>query len=207
MPHQNWTLPTRILHLGLVFTVSAQLFISLIMEEPGEGYGGFGQFAFSAHEMIGLVALIIVVLHWTWSFFNGKPEGIQHLLPWNAAARQRILSELKGILNGNLPTMDKHGGLIGLIHGLGLLAVTGVAITGGILYLILPEIGEAGWIAKTYEEIHEFFAVLVWTYWIGHGGMAILHHVNGDKHIKKMFKIFPKIYPLRKRSIDSNSRT
>ena len=203
MQQKKWSLPTRILHLGLALTVSAQLFISLIMEEPEEGHVGIGQLAFSAHEVIGLMALLIVLLHWAWSYFNAQPEGIKHLFPWDSVARGKILTELKGIFNGNLPAMNKYGGLVGLIHGLGFLAVTGVAITGGVLYLIFPDVGGAGWVAKVFEEIHESFAVLVWTYWIGHGGMAILHHVNGGEQIANMFKLFPKILPIQKQTTNT----
>jgi len=187
MQHKKWSLPTRILHLGLVLTVSAQLFISLIMEEPDEVSSGISHLAFNAHEIIGLFALLIVFLHWGWSVFTPSSEGTKHLLPWTGTARDQVLNDLKRVFRGKFPSLNKHGGLIGLIHGLGLLAVTGIAATGGVLYFIYPETGEPGWIAEAYTEIHEFLATLVWIYWIGHVGMAILHEVNGRRQIVNMF--------------------
>jgi len=189
MQQQKWSLPTRILHLGLVLTISAQLFISLIMEEPNETSSGIAHLAFNAHEVIGLVALLIVLSHWVWSVFNQSSEGIKHLFPWKGDALRQVQDDLKAIRHGNFPSTSKHGGLIGLIHGLGLLAVTGIAITGGVLFLIFPETGEPGWIADAFAETHELFATLVWTYWIGHGGMAILHRVNGHELLRNMFSL------------------
>jgi cytochrome b561 len=189
MKTNNWSLPTRLLHLGMVLTISFQLFISLIMAEPDHNGSELGRLAFEAHEIVGLTALTIVLLHWIWSLssqFKGE-GGINHLFPWFGHARQTVIRDINDLLKGKFPQSGNKGGLAGLIHGLGLLAVSGIAITGGLLFVLFPETGKPGMVTETFAELHEGLATLVWTYWIGHGGIAILHHIIGHDTLKNMF--------------------
>ncbi len=187
MVNKNWSLATRFLHVGLVLTVTLQLFISLVMTEPGDDGSAFGKLLFEAHEIIGLTALLIVISHWVWSLSNQVDGGLKHLFPWRGDAWKDVVDDVKGLMDIKLPEGGMRGGLPGLIHGLGLLAVTGIAMTGGMLWLLLPEVGEPGMIAEVFKEFHEGFATLVWTYWIGHGGIAMAHHFSGHDYVKKMF--------------------
>lgn len=197
MNTQNWSLATRLLHIGMVLSVSFQLFISLVMVEPDHKGGALGRLAFEAHEFVGLAALIIVLLHWVWSISNQVDGGLRNLFPWFGDSRQQVINEAKAVLKGELPEGGNRGGLVGLIHGLGFLAVTGVALTGGVLFVLFPESGEPGVIAEAFAELHEGIATLVWTYWLGHGGMAIIHHVMGHDNVKKMFD-----FRFTKKSVD-----
>lgn len=187
MKAQNWSLVTRLLHVGMVLSVSFQLFISLVMVEPDHKGGALGRLAFESHEIVGLAALTIVLLHWAWSIFNQVDGGLRNLFPWFGNSRQQVVNEARAVLKGKLPEGGNRGGLVGLIHGLGLLAVTGVVLTGGALFVLFPENGEPGVIAEAIAELHEGVAALVWTYWLGHGGMAIIHHAMGQDNVKKMF--------------------
>ena len=170
----NWSLATRFLHLGLA--------------GPGDQAGKFGHMAFEAHEMVGLMALAIVLMHWLWSIFNHANGELRHLFPWNKSGRQKIMSELVSLRHGDMPQGGKHGGIAGLIHGLGLLAVTGIAITGGLLFVFYPETGKPDFIAAAFKESHEVLAGFVWAYWIGHGGIAIFHQILGHDYLKNMFR-------------------
>jgi len=188
MKNTTWSLPTKWLHLGLVLTVTLQLLISLVMVAPDHQGGQWGKMAFELHEIVGLTALGIVVLHWIWSIMEHvKGGGLGHLFPWRADARQQVINELKGLRHGKLPAGGKRGGLSGFIHGLGLLVVTAIAITGGFLFILFPETGEPGVLAEGFAELHEALASLVWAYWLGHGGMAMLHHFSGHDEVKNMF--------------------
>ena len=189
MKTNNWSLQTKFLHIGLVLTVSAQLLISLVMTAPDDTGNAVSRAAFEMHEIVGLTALVIVLLHWGWTVFSQADGGLEHLFPVSKQARQELIDDVKGLKKGKLPETGKKGGLIGLVHGLGLLAVTGIAITGGALFILFPETGEPGALAEAFAEVHEGFATLVWTYWIGHGGMAIMHHLNGDELLKNMFTL------------------
>lgn len=187
MSANSWSLNTRFLHLGLVATVTAQLLISLVMVAPDHKGPLLGKLAFEAHEVIGLAALGIVLMHWFWSIFSHADGGLRHLFPWQKKARQGVMHDIKTLIGGKFPAPGNKGGLVGFIHGLGLLAVTGTAITGGALFVLFPEAGEPGPLAETFAGLHEWIATFVWAYWIGHGGIAVLHHMKGHKVLRNMF--------------------
>ena len=186
----NWSLPTRLLHIGMVATVSAQLALSLVMEPPDEeNISALASAAFEGHEVIGMAALAIVLAHWLWTLFNYADGGLGHLFPWFGEARAEVVREAKALLGGALPKGGVRGGLPGFIHGLGLLIVTGMAITGGILFFIMPESGEFTGVVELVAESHEVIATLVWLYWGGHGATALIHHFQGDSVLKDMFRL------------------
>ncbi len=186
----NWSQPTRLLHLGLVITVTAQLGISLVMAPPDEEQAStLGAAAFEAHEILGMSALVIVLLHWLWTVVKQADGGVANLFPWFGKARGQVISEVKALLSGDLPKVGTRGGLPGFIHGLGFLAVSGMAITGGLLFVLLPESGPFPSSAEFFAEIHEFISLLVWGYWAGHSGIALLHHGAGHTTLRDMFRL------------------
>ncbi|HED39792.1 MAG TPA: cytochrome b/b6 domain-containing protein [Chromatiales bacterium] len=187
---KSWSQPTRLLHLGLVATVTAQLALSLLMESPDEAnISALAAATFEAHEVIGMAALLIVLMHWGWSLTNQIDGGLKHLFPWFGSARREVVGDLKALFGGQLPTGGVRGGLPGFVHGLGLLIITAMAATGGVLFFILPESGSFSSTVEFFAESHEVIATFVWLYWGGHGVTAILHHLQGDSVLKDMFKL------------------
>ena len=188
----NWSYPTRLLHFSVAITVSLQLFVSLVMErpEPDEQVSAMADFFWEVHESVGVVAVLAIVLHWLWLFIS-KDTGFHHLFPWGKAGRNQIMQDIAQIKNKQmLKGGPGSAGLVGLVHGLGFLAVSGMAITGATLFVILPE-GNVplSSLAKQVEELHEGISSLVWIYWIGHVGMAFLHKRTGDDTVTKMFNL------------------
>ncbi len=183
---------TRFLHYGLALTVTFQLAISLVMQaraHHGVPPGAFAHGAFEAHRFVGLAAVAIVVLHWLWSVRPHMDGGIGHLFPWVGSERARLISDLRGLLRGQVPESGPRGGLAGAIHGLGLLAATGMAVTGTVLFVKFPEAGAVPATARTAAEVHSAVANLVWAYWFGHVGMAVLHHLTGHDTLRRMFRL------------------
>ena len=188
----NWSHITRLLHFSVAITVTGQLFVSLLMErpEPDEHVSAFAAFFWEVHETLGVVAVLAIILHWLW-LFKATDTGFHHLFPWGKNQRPKIMEDIQQIKAGT----SLHGGagsagLVGLVHGLGFLAVSGMALTGAILFMTLPE-GDApaGVLTKVAEELHEGISNLVWVYWFGHVGMAMWHKLNGQDTVKNMFKL------------------
>lgn len=187
---QQWDWVTRFLHFGLAITVTLQLFNSLIIEkpEPGHPLSGFEAFMLDIHEWLGMAALAIVLLHWAWSLWGLGGYGARHLLPWNREGRTEVATGLREIFKGRLPSGGPKDKLAGLIHGLGLLAVLGIAATGAVLFFFMPEDGKLTMITGAASELHEFISIFVWIYWGGHVGMALLHHfIARDEILPRMF--------------------
>jgi len=186
-----WDRPTRFLHLGLALTVTIQLLVSLFMVPPGSHHPStFLEHAeFLVHEWVGLCALCIVLAHWTWSILSSGSASLGHLFPFSRDGLRRIAVELRGLLSGRLARGGPRRGLPGLVHGLGLVAVSAIAVTGGMLFVMIPENGDPGALAHHIGDLHSLIATLVWTYWFGHIGMALLHQFAGDDTLRRMFRL------------------
>ena len=188
----NWSFPTRLLHFSIAATVSVQLFVSLVMErpEPNEHVSVVAAFFWEVHESVGMIAVLAILLHWLW-LFKAKDTGFHHLFPWGKAEREQILKDINQVKNKqSLTGGPGSAGLVGLVHGLGFLAVTGMAITGALLFITLPEGNvPVGMFAKAVKEVHESISSLVWIYWLGHVGMALWHKRIGDDTVSKMFNL------------------
>jgi len=190
MTQAKWSLPTRWLHVGMALTVSLQLMISLVMEPPDEEHASeLARAAFEAHEAVGLAAVAIILIHWLWSMAGKADGGLAHLFPWGGAAGAEVKADITGLMKGELPDGGPRGGLPGLVHGLGFLAVTAMALTGAVLFVIFPETGKPDDTVESFAEIHEFIANFVWVYWFGHIAMALMHKFAGHSNVKDMFSL------------------
>jgi len=174
----------------MALTVSLQLFISLVMEPPDEEKAtALAKAAFEAHEAVGLAAVFVILVHWLWTAFGKGDGGLSHLFPWAGSAFAEVKSDINGLMNRKLPDGGPRGGLPGLVHGLGFLSVTGMAMTGAILFAIFPETGKPSDTVEFFAEIHEFIANFVWIYWFGHVGLAFMHKLSGHSNVKDMFSL------------------
>jgi cytochrome b561 len=186
-----WAKQTRFLHFGLATTVSFQLLISLVMEAPeaGEKRSLLESLSFEIHEWVGMLALLVVLAHWAWSMTAKDNSNIRHLFPGGKAGRASVLADLDLLKARKLPDGGGRGGLPGLMHGLGFLAATGMALTGGVLFFILPEDGSKNDLAELIHHVHGFIANFVWAYWWGHIAAAFLHKRMGHDTVKAMFNL------------------
>lgn len=159
---KHWDKPTSLLHLGLALTVTLQLLTSQLMHHRVAN-------AFLFHEIFGLAAVCVVFLHWLWTTNNKR--NFQHLFPWNKAGLNAICADLKSMTKGHLPTGGDRVGLAGLVHGLGFLAVTGMALSGLYIFITIQLGSHPMWI----RHLHSFIANFVWIYWFAHVALAIIH--------------------------------
>jgi len=185
----SWSLTVRWLHLGLALSVTLQLFLSLVMEAPGEAEG-WQLWAFMAHEWFGLMAFSFALLHWPW-FFSGHDGGWRHLFPWDRQGRRAVRVDFGGLLRLRLPEGGARPGLPGLVEGLGLALVTLQGAVGFAIFIVLPPQGELPERFELLAEMHEFLGSLIWFYWFGHGGMALIHRLAGDDVLRRISPFTP----------------
>src|SRR3569623_1130550 len=192
MKSGKWSVQTRWLHIGLAVTVTLQLAISLIMAPPDkETATAFARTAFEAHEVVGMSALAIVLMHWFWSVVGRAEGGLAHLFPWTGAAWARVKGDIGLLIRGRLPDDGPRGGLPGFVHGLGLLAVAGMGIHGAVLVFMFNANGKPSNTVESIIEVHEFIANFVWFYWFGHIAVALFLKWAGLYTVKAMFSLNP----------------
>jgi cytochrome b561 len=192
MVQDKWSVQTRWLHIGLALTVTLQLAISLIMEPPDEkSASALARAAFEAHEAVGIAAVIIVLAHWLWSLSSRADGGLARLFPWSGSAWLEVKSDVSKLMNRQLPDGGVRGGLPGLVHGLGFLAVSGMTLTGAALFVLFPETGKPDDTVEFIADIHSFIANFVWAYWGGHVALALLHNKAGHRTVQDMFSLKP----------------
>ncbi len=178
----GWGVNIRILHWIIVCTVTFQLFSSLLMADTDT------QFLFPIHEIVGLVTAGGIAGLWWLSIAN---HDLHVLFPWNQTGIRAALQDIGGLFRGRLPAAGRRVGLSGLVHGLGLLALTGSGITGFIIYFYTPmgsRINPADSVAFTRLSLeHKWFGEMLWFYWFGHVLFAILHQLVDGNIFKDMF--------------------
>lgn len=187
----DWEKGTRRLHLGLAVTVTLQLFISLVMQarvRPGHPAVAFARFAFQAHRWLGMVAVAVVAAHWVYSLQTPGAGGWRHLFPWSPKTRPVIGQELRDLVRLRMPAGGPGGGIAGLVHGLGLLAVTVMAVSGVVLFFGFSGTGHLAPLPHRAAEIHSLMANFVWAYWYGHVGLAVLHEWGDHPVLRSMFR-------------------
>ncbi|HXH64841.1 MAG TPA: cytochrome b/b6 domain-containing protein [Mariprofundaceae bacterium] len=188
--------PTRWLHAGLALAIPLQLLSESFMRLPklGRIRTSTEAFFFTMHEWIGLAACAIVVLHILWSAFGTARGGFARLFPYmSAEGRKAIIKEIQeipGWLSGKLHETAEESALAGTVHGLGLLLVLGMAITGTVVFFGMDELtGRMSPFVHAIAELHGDGGNLVWAYLIGHVGMVALHKIKGHN-------LLPRISPL-----------
>jgi cytochrome b561 len=182
--HERSSDMTRILHLLLLLAVLHQLISSQFIERPIPGDAP--SLLFSLHEYIGLATFLIVFLFWIWTLIRNGESKLGKLLPWFSRARlrslaQEILGQLRQLRCGDFS--DKSSGAVAsAVHGLGLLVVTAMALTGAIYFF-----AKGSAYARTALDVHSLMANLMWAYLIGHTSLAALHHLLGSDILARMF--------------------
>ena len=174
---QDWPRSTRWIHVGFALVVTFLLFSELDMKAIWKKFGElpFRHLLFHAHMWVGMFATIIVIAFWTQVFYNKSIRS--HLFPYSGEYLENICRDIKGLADRRLPPSGMRGGLPGMIHGLGLLAVTGMALLGFIMFFLIPNYGVAAPISfyQIPKKLHDFLSSFVWLYWWGHISMATLH--------------------------------
>lgn len=173
---------TRTLHLALLIAVMHQLVGSSIMEAPRLGQPG--GLIFDLHEWGGLTSLGLVLLFWFWTLIRRGEATLPALLPWFSSIRRALVwadfkLHVRSLARLRLPE-EGDGALASAVHGLGLLTVTAMAVTG-TASLIAPGL------AEQLIGVHKVIANFMWAYLIAHASIAIIHQLGGRDVMRQMF--------------------
>lgn len=187
------TRATRLVHAGLALAIVTQLATSLVMHGPNETQAG--DMLFQVHRYSGLTATVLAFGLWATILFRSRGTDIGALIPWFSSQRLAALwrdavEHAKAVLTLRLPAHDPDAALPSAVHGLGLLLISAMALSGA-LYFVQVGLGlhsaePDGMIAMT---VHLALANLVWAYLIAHAGLAVLHHLLKSMSLSTMWSL------------------
>jgi cytochrome b561 len=190
---------TRWLHAGIGLGVSVQLCTSFFMDvpSPGQPFVEPGYHFFLVHRWSGICVVTVVILHWLWELGGHVMGGWGHLFPWFSGSRLRgLISDVKYVpkwLHGDLPAQKEETiPLAGAIHGLGLLAVSAMAVSGTTIFFGMGPQGSMSPLVALVREGHMAMGNILWVYFFGHVGISLLHQLRGDRLITNMFNLVEK---------------
>ena len=183
---------TRLVHMGLALSIIVQLLTSLVFVAPSPT--ATGNIWFAAHAYVGLAAFGFVLLFWLVLTARriGTTPGL--LFPWFNGARLAALwadtkVHLAALTRFRLPVFDAHAPLASAVHGLGVLLMTAMALTGTIYYVINTGNPDAGGLVGVVMLVHKTLANLVWAYLIGHAGLGVVHHFASNQSLGEMWSL------------------
>lgn len=186
-PVPAWSRPLRRIHLLLAIAVTTQLFLGSFMRSPHPGQPDSAGFV--AHEIVGASVFVLVILHWIWSCSH-PDEGLRHLFPWTRVGVRHVFADARNaVVDLRLPSGGPErgdGGLAGLVHGLGLLAVTATVLVGSAFFASRIA-GAARGRLELIKDVHDVLTLVVWIYWGGHLAITLLHGALHRPVWKRMF--------------------
>jgi cytochrome b561 len=184
---------TRLFHAGLALVIVTQLLTSLVMQGPDEAQ--VGDLLFQLHRYSGLVATILAFGLWVTIFMRSLGTEIGALIPWFSGERlvalwQDAKLHAENAVKLRLPKHDPKAALPAAVHGLGLMLVSAMAMSGAVYFaqvsLGLHSAEPDGMLAMT---VHLALANLVWAYLIAHAGLAVLHHLLRSASLTEMWSL------------------
>ncbi len=181
MESRPWDNGTRILHATLAVTVLADMLAGVIVSRATHPHWVF------LHSMLGIATLLVIIVDWMWTWARND---LGVIFPWNRTGLRSVGRELGGIFLGKLPSAGDVVGLSSFMHGIGLLAVSGMAVTGVLIYFVIP--GGYGFFANTagygilttLGVVHLWLSYLVWFYLAGHVFFAVLQQLLGNNVLR-----------------------
>ena len=190
--HSPHTFATRLAHLAIAILVIVQIATSQVMTAPGAGTQSDN--LFTAHESGGLAALILTLAFWILIVVRHAGTEPAVLVPWFFRVRRKALLDdatrhFAAWRRLRLAEHLEHGAFPGAIHGLGLLIVLVMALTGTLWFVAGLAGAEAAPIGDLAIAIHAGASSLAIAYVVGHAAFALLNHIARTQSLADMWRL------------------
>jgi hypothetical protein len=123
------------------------------------------------HVISGLALIVLGIIMLGWML---KQRGFRYYFAWLALDFKGVIEDVKVLFSFRLP--EAHaGGIAALIQGLGVVALLGVALCGGLWFALNSFYGPSSALAESVLHFHKFLTVFIETYFWAHGAMGLIH--------------------------------
>lgn len=167
----------RSLHAVVAVLVALQI-ISGIGGAKNMQSGMLAFFLNTYHKGTGILLFFISLFFIVYSL---KLYGVRHFFPYLWGDISRLKKDISASIRFKL-VAPRPGGLAAAVQGLGLGALL-LAVGSGIAWCAAFFL-QSG-IAPHLLKFHKIVVILIGLYFIGHGGMAILHFLSWRKNISR----------------------
>lgn len=174
----------RILHLGIVLFGIAALFTG----EMADDYKKVEHLGFIIHGWAGMGLASIILIYIAYGIAGPEDSRFSKWVPYNRERIKLVKEDSAGlIMKCKLPERHSHEGLAGAVQFLGIIAFSGLALTGSIMFFMLETGGKTRGTMHAVKEAHEAGAVFAIIYLIMHTGAVVLHSFTGNHVWRKIF--------------------
>jgi len=188
----NWAI--RMLHYFLLVSAVYQLLSSewMVVPEPGK-LPGVGVALFYLHAwFFGWIALTGACVYALRAYY--EPDTWKLMMPWFSVSRLSTLfaalrKEVPDILRGRLAPMEVKSPLAGAVHGLGIMLLIGLGMSGLYLMLGVRSYGPMSLDVLLSFKIHELFGILAWVFLAGHAIMTLYHLALRHPTVEEIFDL------------------
>jgi hypothetical protein len=170
LPHRD-TPFLRVLHIIVAVLVLLQIINSNLTEREALSDLSLTGIVTWFHIISGFALIILGLVMLVWML---KQRGFRYYYAWLALDFRGVIEDIKMLMSFRLP--DAHaGGMAALIQGLGVMALLGVALCGGLWFVLNAMSGPSSVLAQNVLHFHKFLTVFIETYFWAHGAMGLLH--------------------------------
>lgn len=170
LPHKD-TPFFRVLHIIVAFLILLQIINSNLTESSSLGDPTVVGIVTWIHVISGFALIVLGFFMLVWMLVN---RGFRYYYSWLALDFRGITEDIKTLFTLRLP--EAHaGGIAALIQGLGVLALLGVALCGGLWFVLNANLGSSSVLVRDVLHFHKFLTVFIETYFFAHGAMGLLH--------------------------------
>lgn len=172
----QWPLTAKILHLLQAATVIFQLIVGIWDMQKADLP------LFSWHIAVGSMLIVVIVIEWVWLLATREGRALLAcFFPVSRASWRAIDRDIRGLFSKRMPLTGPQPGLACSAHGMMLVSVTVVAVSGAILWT-----GILGWWSLSANGFVDLLRILRWgaaavvLQLIVHVGIVLVHALLGD---------------------------
>lgn len=169
----------RRIHAFIVALVFMQIVSSQFMGLVTFAQNPLAFLSSNYHIVAGLFTTVLAIWMTVYSF---SQRGLRRYFPYLWGDTAQIVGDIKGSMQGKLPA-PKPGGLATAVQGLGFGALL-LAVLSGLTWFVLRSEGASPDTVSMVLHFHKIVVKLLVLYFVGHGGMALLHFVLWQRKIK-----------------------
>lgn len=170
LPHKDAPF-FRVLHIIVAVLVLLQIINSNLTESEALSDYTLTGIVTWFHVISGFALIVLGGIMLTWML---KQRGFHYYFACLTLDFRGIVEDMKMLMSFRLP--EAHaGGIAALIQGLGVFALLGVALCGGLWFVLNATPGTSSVLTETIMHTHKFLTVFIETYFWAHGAMGLFH--------------------------------